>query len=110
MLVHPTPAQAPPKFFVNKITKLKENIGNYRPISYLCSSSKIFEKLILKQIFEIQDEENVDLTGAAQHGLKKKGKRIKIFLEVHFKFLAVDSFKATLPLSRCFFVCVLFWV
>ena len=34
-------------------------------------TSKIFEKLILKRINEIQDQEQVDLTGKQQHGLKK---------------------------------------
>ena len=49
----------------------KKDIANYRPISNLCSSSKIFEKLILKRILEIQDEEKVYLTCSAQHGFKK---------------------------------------
>ena len=35
------------------------------------SSSKIFEKLILKRILEIQEEENIDITGSGQHGFKK---------------------------------------
>ena len=34
----------------------KNDIGSYRAISNLCSSSKIFEKLILKRILEIQEE------------------------------------------------------
>ena len=50
----------------------KKEISNYRPVAHLCSSSKIFEKLILKRIYEIQDIENVDLTGDGQHGFKKK--------------------------------------
>ena len=44
---------------------------NYRPISNLCSTSKVFEKLILKRIMEIQKENEVDLTGEEQHGFKK---------------------------------------
>ena len=43
----------------------------YKPITNLWTSSKIFEKLILKRILDIQEMENVDLTGSAQHGLKK---------------------------------------
>jgi hypothetical protein len=39
------------------------NIENYRPVSNLCSASKIFEKLILKRIMNIQEECSVDLTG-----------------------------------------------
>ena len=50
----------------------KNDISNYRPISNLCSSSKIFEKLILKRILEIQVEDGVDLTGTSQHGFKKR--------------------------------------
>ena len=46
-------------------------IKNYLPISNLCSLSKIFEKLIIKRIEEIQKSQDVDLTGSAQHGFKK---------------------------------------
>jgi hypothetical protein len=35
-------------------------IENYRPISNLCSSSKVFEKLIMKRIEENQLLENVE--------------------------------------------------
>ncbi len=37
----------------------------------MCSSSKFFEKLIMKQIEEIQKSQDVDLTGSAQHVFKK---------------------------------------
>ena len=47
------------------------NIENYRPVSNLCSASKIFEKLILKRIMTIQEECSVDLTGTNQHGFKR---------------------------------------
>ena len=50
-----------------------------RQISNLCSSSKIFEKLILKGILEIQDENIIDLTGPNQHGLQK-GIALQVFL------------------------------
>ena len=50
----------------------KKDIENYRPIANLCSTSKIFEKLILKRILQIEDSNNVDLTGAKQHGFKRK--------------------------------------
>ena len=41
---------------INPIFKkgVKNNIENYRPISNLCSTSKLFEKLILKRILSIQ--------------------------------------------------------
>jgi hypothetical protein len=37
----------------------------------MCSSSKNFEKLILRIILEIQEANKVDLTGVNQHGFKK---------------------------------------
>ena len=49
----------------------KKDIENYRPVANLCAVSKIFEKIILKRILEIQDQNEVDLTGANQHGFKK---------------------------------------
>jgi hypothetical protein len=46
-------------------------IENYRPIANLCSTSKVFEKLILKRILKLQEQSKIDLTGANQHGFKK---------------------------------------
>ena len=46
-------------------------ISNYRPISNLFSTSKIFEKLIQKRISEIRIKCNVNITGKEQHGFKK---------------------------------------
>jgi hypothetical protein len=48
------------------------NIINYRPIANLCSTSKVFEKMILRRILEIQEQNKVDLTRKGQHGFKKK--------------------------------------
>jgi hypothetical protein len=48
-----------------------KDIKNYRPIANLCSTSKVFEKLILKRIMDIQTTHGVDLTGVNQHGFKK---------------------------------------
>jgi hypothetical protein len=45
-------------------------ISKYRPISNLCTLSKVFEKLILNRLWEIADKEKVDLTGTTQHGFK----------------------------------------
>ena len=50
---------------------IKTDITNYRPISNLCSTSKIFEKLILKRMSEIELECGADITGKEQHGFKK---------------------------------------
>ena len=51
----------------------KHEITNYRPISNLCSISKIFEKLKLKRFEKIEKENNLDLTLSEQHGFKKIG-------------------------------------
>ena len=48
-----------------------QDITNYRPISNLCSASKVFEKLILKRFEEIGKENEVDMTVNEQHGFKK---------------------------------------
>jgi hypothetical protein len=36
-----------------------QNIESYRPIANICSTSKIFEKLILKRILEIQEHNKI---------------------------------------------------
>ena len=68
--------EIPDQWRISKIVPVHKKgecskIENYRPISNLCSSSKVFEKLIMKRIESIQTAENVDLTGNAQHGFKK---------------------------------------
>ena len=52
--------------------KDKTNIENYRPIANLCSTSKIFEKLILHIILQIEKDNKTDITGISQHGFKRK--------------------------------------
>jgi hypothetical protein len=54
-----------------------KDMENYRPIANLCSSSKIFEKLILKRILEIQEKQQIDLTNENQHGFKIKKVRVR---------------------------------
>ena len=49
----------------------KNEIENYRPIANLCSASKIFKKLILKQIQYLENTNKLDLTGKNQHGFKR---------------------------------------
>jgi hypothetical protein len=49
---------------------VKNNIESYRLISNLCSTSKLFEKLILKRILSIQECNKVDVTGIQQYGFK----------------------------------------
>ena len=48
----------------------KNEIENYRPIANLCSASKIFERLILRQIHYLEKTNKLDLTGKNQHGFK----------------------------------------
>ena len=50
----------------------KNCISNYRPISNLCSCTKIFEKLILMRLKQLEKENNCDITGNEQHGFKTK--------------------------------------
>ena len=49
----------------------KSEIENYRPVANLCSTSKIFERLILNRINQLEILNSVDLTGKEQHGFKK---------------------------------------
>ncbi len=49
----------------------KSKIGNYRLIGNLCSESKIFERLILLRLLEIEKQKGVDMSGEMQHGFKK---------------------------------------
>jgi hypothetical protein len=51
-------------------------------IANLCSTSKIFEKLILERILEIQDLNDVDITRHGQHGLKKRRGTSTISVEI----------------------------
>ncbi len=58
------------------------NIINYRPIANLCSTSKVFEKMILRRILEIQEQNKVDLTRKGQHGFKKKRSTSTLSIEL----------------------------
>ena len=63
----------PEQWKVSKIIPIfkkgdKNKIGNYRPIANLCAGSKVFEKLILKQIHYLESKNLLDLTGKQQHG------------------------------------------
>ena len=69
--------QIPEQWKVAKVLPLHKkgnlhDVTNYRPISNLCSVSKIYEKLILKRLENIAQENNIDLTGIQQHGFKRK--------------------------------------
>ena len=58
--------------FIQGISDKTKALINYRPIATLCSASKIFERLILNRILELEFLNNVDLTEKLQHGFKKK--------------------------------------
>jgi hypothetical protein len=67
----------PEQWLISKVIPIfkkgdPKNVENYRPISNLCSTSKLFEKLILLRIQEIELNSKIDLTGKSQHGFKKK--------------------------------------
>ena len=69
--------EIPEQWKLAKITPVhkkgdKTNIHNYRPIANLCEATKIYERLILQRIQEIEKEENIDLTGKNQHGFKRE--------------------------------------
>ena len=49
----------------------KQMIENYRPVANLCSVSKIFEKLILKRISELEVINGISVGGKQQHGFMK---------------------------------------
>ena len=49
----------------------KTVIENYRPVANLCSVSKIFEKLILKRINDLEILNGISLAGKQQHGFQK---------------------------------------
>ena len=85
----------------------KAKIENYRPISNLCSVSKVFEKLLLQRILETADTDT--LFTSQQHGFRK-GKstvtaitELQIIISTHMdldKYVAV----ASLDLSAAFYV------
>ena len=60
----------------------KDDITNYRPISNLCTISKIYEKLILQQLLKISKSNHVDLTGELQHGFKENRSTITAALNI----------------------------
>jgi hypothetical protein len=85
----------------------RSDISNYHSIVNLCSTSKIFEKLILKRILEIQDEAGLDLTGANQHGFKRKCSDMTLTLKLESQLVrALDdgsyAMAASLDLSSAF--------
>ena len=102
----------PEQWLMAKITPVhkkgqKTDITNYRPISNLCSGSKIFEKLILHRIQELEAQYGVDFTGLDQHGFKKDHSTITAALSIQSKLATAleqgkFSIMASLDLSSAF--------
>ena len=72
-----TSKNIPQQWKISKVTPIfkkgaPNDIENYRPISNLCSTSKIFEKLILHRLQKLECINKIDLTGKSQHGFKHK--------------------------------------
>ena len=85
----------------------KNNVENYRPISNLCSTSKVFEKLILKQLQKIESIQNTDITGKHQHGFKRNRSTSTLALQLQSlisRALDEDNYvaMASLDLSAAF--------
>ena len=104
--------EIPEQWKVSKVIPLhkkgkKEDIENYRPISNLCSITKVFEKLILLRLEEIEKENGIDLTGVEQHGFKKKRSTVTAGLTIQSiiaREMDMDSYVAcsSLDLSAAF--------
>jgi hypothetical protein len=67
----------PEQWKTSRILKLhkkgkKNLVENFRPISNLCAGSKVFERLVLMRILEIEEQSGTSLTGNNQHGFKKE--------------------------------------
>ena len=67
----------------------KNQIENYRPISNLCAGSKVFEKLILMRILELDEQSESSLTGKNQHGFKKDRSTITASADIQSKIAAL---------------------
>ena len=121
VLIHPltvlfskiyTQKKLPEQWLISKIIPIhkkgpKNEIKNYRPIANLCSTSKIFERLILKRIQSIELESKIDLTGNQQHGFKKNKSTTTLALQLQSliaRALDDDNYvlMASLDLSAAF--------
>ena len=68
----------------------KEEITNYRPISNLCSLSKVYERLIIPmQVEEIGEIKGVDKTRDSQYSIKKNCGTETACLEIQSKIVAI---------------------
>jgi Reverse transcriptase (RNA-dependent DNA polymerase) len=63
----------------------KKDVTNYRPISNISSTAKVFEKALASKIAELEIMNTVDLTGENQHGFKKHHSTQTATLEIQAK-------------------------
>ena len=66
----------PQQWLISKIIPIfkkgsKTEVENYRPIANLCSTTKVYEQLIINRLREIETANRCDLTGKPQHGFKQ---------------------------------------
>ena len=102
----------PEQWLIAKITPILKKgspsqIENYRPISNLCSCSKIFEKLVLLRIKKLESLNKIDLTGKPQHGFKNKHSTMTAGMQIQYLIArALDddeyALMASLDLSSAF--------
>ena len=102
----------PEQWLISKIIPILKKgtaskIENYRPISNLCACSKIFEKLLLNRIRNIEIENKIDLTHKSQHGFKKNHSTLTAGLQLQSLIArALDddmyALMASLDLSSAF--------
>ena len=102
----------PQQWLISKTTPIlkkgsPQNIENYRPISNLCSVTKIFEKLILLRLKNLEIDNNVDLTSKSQHGFKQNHSTLTAGLRIQSLIArAIDggqfALMASLDLSSAF--------
>jgi hypothetical protein len=85
----------------------KNLVENYRPISNLCAGSKVFERLVLMRILEIEEQSGTSLTGNNQHGFKKERSTITASVDIQSRVAALMDQQeyvamASLDLSAAF--------
>lgn len=104
--------KVPNQWKIARITPLhkkgpKNEVTNYRPISNLCSMSKVFERLLLQRMNGLELLRGDSLSGNSQHGFKKDRSTVTAMIELQAKVAdALDKNKhlacASLDLSAAF--------
>lgn len=84
----------PDNWRIAKITPIfkkgdKTDPNNYRPISNMCSMSKVYEKLILNYIYKLQKRSGIILPGNHQHGFLKDRSTITACLEIQTRLAKI---------------------